>query len=269
MRKHSRLLSLLALAAPLTTWAQVPVMDGSGGYPPSGYGATGAAYGGGASGAAPATAQGEFFQQLQQLQEEVTRLRGTLEEQQYEIKQLKQQSLERYQDLDGRISSLSSQAPAPAAQAPVAPAPAAAAPSDAGQAAAGNAAAPGDPAKEKVFYDAAFDLIKAKDFAKADQAFSAFLRKYPNSQYAGNAQYWLGEVKLAQGDLQGAGQAFARVHQSYPNHAKVADALYKLADVEQRLGNSAKAKGILQQVIAQYPGSSAAQLAQRDLARLR
>ncbi|CAD5376399.1 Cell division coordinator CpoB [Pseudomonas sp. OF001] len=263
MRKHSRLLTLLALAAPLSTWAQVPVMEGSSGYPPSGYGATGAAYAGGAAPAAPTSAQGELFLQLQQLQEEVARLRGTLEEQQYEIQQLKQQSLERYQDLDSRLSA----APQAPAQAPVAPAVGASGAAPAAQAPAANAA-PGDPAKEKLFYDAAFDLIKAKDFAKADQAFTAFLRKYPSSQYAGNAQYWLGEVKLAQGDLQGAGRAFAQVSQSYPQHQKVADSLYKLADVEQRLGNAGKAKGILQQVVAQYPGTSAAQLAQRDLARL-
>ena len=141
-------------------------------------------------------------------------------------------------------------------------------PPAAGQAQAPASNEPADPAKEKLFYEAAFDLIKAKDFDKASQAFAAFLRKYPNSQYAGNAQYWLGEVNLAKGDLQGAGQAFARVSQTYPSHAKVPDSLFKLADVEQRLGNSDKAKGILQQVIAQYPGSSAAQLAQRDLQRL-
>ena len=260
MRKHSRLLTLLALAAPLTTWAAAPVMDGSSGYPPSGYGATGAAYAGGTA-TAPASAQGELFLQLQQLQEEVARLRGTLEEQQYEIQRLKQESLERYQDLDSRLSG-AGQASQSAAQAPAAAASASSAQAPAA------AAAPGDPAKEKLFYDAAFDLIKTKDFAKADQAFTAFLHKYPSSQYAGNAQYWLGEVKLAQGDLQGAGKAFAQVSQGYPNHPKVADSLYKLADVEQRLGNGSKAKGILQQVVAQYPGTSAAQLAQRDLARL-
>lgn len=263
MGKLPRLLTLLALAAPFTTWAQVPVMEGSNGYPPSGYGATGAAYAGGAAPAAPVSAQGELFLQLQQLQEEVARLRGSLEEQQYEIQRLKQESLERYQDLDSRLSS-AGQAPAAA---PVAPA-ANAAQTPAPEAAPAANSAPGDPAKEKLFYDAAFDLIKAKDFAKADQAFTAFLRKYPNSQYSGNAQYWLGEVKLTQGDLQGAGQAFARVSQSYPQHQKVADSLYKLADVEQRLGNSDKAKVILKQVIAQYPGTSAAQLAQRDLSRL-
>lgn len=266
MRKHSRLLTLLALAAPLSTWAQVPVMEGSSGYPPSGYGATGAAYAGGAAPAATTSAQGELFLQLQQLQEEVARLRGTLEEQQYEIQRLKQESLERYQDLDGRLAG-AAQAPASAPVAPAANAPAAQAgtPAAAMQPA---SATPGDPAKEKLFYDAAFDLIKAKDFAKADQAFSAFLRKYPSSQYSANAQYWLGEVKLAQGDLQGAGQAFARVSQAYPDHQKVADSLYKLGDVERRLGNLDRARAVLQQVVAQYPGTSAAQLAQRELGRL-
>ncbi len=262
MGKPSRLLSLLALAMPLASWAQVPVYHGSNGTPPSGYAATGAAYPGGAAAAIPVSAQGELFLQLQQLQEEVARLRGTLEEQQYEIQQLKQQSLERYQDLDSRLSAGAQ----PPVQSPAVPVSGAqnAAPA---QPPAANAA-PADPATEKLFYDAAFDLIKAKDFAKADQAFSAFLRKYPNSQYAGNAQYWLGEVKLAEGDLQGAGRAFAQVAQSYPQHQKVADSLYKLADVERRLGNLDRARGIFQQVVAQYPGTSAAQLAQRELSRL-
>jgi tol-pal system protein YbgF len=206
--------------------------------------------------------------QLQQMQEEISRLRGIVEVQQNDIQQIKQQSLERYQDLDSRIG---------AGGAPAAPA-ADNSSSDGGNNAGGSSAAPAqapqagseppDPAKEKLYYEAAFDLIKAKDFDKASQAFTAFLRKYPNSQYAGNAQYWLGEVNLAKGDLQGAGQAFAKVSQNYPKHAKVPDSLYKLADVERRLGHTDKVKGILQQVVAQYPGTSAAQLAQRDLQRL-
>lgn len=181
---------------------------------------------------------------------------------------LKQESLERYQDLDRRISgggapAAQNSAPAGAINANGAPA------APAGNNAPAPSSEPGDPAKEKLYYDAAFDLIKSKDFDKASQAFNAFLRKYPNSQYSGNAQYWLGEVNLAKGDLQGAGQAFARVSQSYPSSQKVPDSLYKLADVERRLGNNDKAKGILQQVISQYPGTSAAQLAQRDLKNLR
>ncbi|WP_417778240.1 tol-pal system protein YbgF [Stutzerimonas xanthomarina] len=276
MLKHRYALTLFALGLPLFAAAQVPVVDydsqNQSGTAGSGYSTgadTGGAYvGGGAS--APSSAQGMLFVQLQQMQEEIAQLRGMLEVQQNEIQRLKQEGLERYQDLDRRLSNASSggstsqnsstagasgavQAPTGASTAP-APAPAASSQS-------------ADPEKEKLYYDAAFDLIKAKDFDKASQAFAAFLRKYPNSPYAGNAQYWLGEVNLVKGDMQGAGQAFAKVSQAYPQHNKVPDSLYKLADVELRLGNRDKANGILRQVIADYPNSSAAQLAQRQLNR--
>ncbi len=203
------------------------------------------------------------------MQDQISRQQGIIEELQNDVSRMKQENLERYQDLDRRINSGAAPAATPDNSSTGGA-------SDAAGAAAGASAAqqpaangePADPAKEKLFYDAAFDLIKQKDFDKASQAFSAFLRKYPNSQYAGNAQYWLGEVNLAKGDLQGAGQAFAKVSQLYPKHSKVPDSLYKLADVERRMGHTDKVKGILQQVITQYPGTSAAQLAQRDLQKL-
>ncbi|GGK25757.1 tol-pal system protein YbgF [Pseudomonas koreensis] len=278
MRTCRRAVTVLALSfAPLAAWAAVPVVDDNSGYnnsgssyPPAGYGTNGAYAGGAAS--APASAQGMLFNQLQQMQDQISRQQGVIEELQNQVARMKQESLERYQDLDRRIGSGAAPAATPENSSAGGDASAAAgAAAGAGAAAAQAPAAssePGDPAKEKLYYDAAFDLIKAKDFDKASQAFSAFLRKYPNSQYAGNAQYWLGEVNLAKGDLQGAGQAFAKVSQLYPKHAKVPDSLYKLADVERRLGHTDKVKGILQQVVSQYPGTSAAQLAQRDLQRM-
>ncbi|QVN06181.1 tol-pal system protein YbgF [Pseudomonas rhodesiae] len=277
MRTCRRALTVLALSfAPLVVWAAVPVEDSNSGYnnsgssyPPAGYGTNGA-YAGGAATSAP-SAQGELFNQLQRMQDQLAQQQGAIEVLQNQVNQLKQEGLERYQDLDRRIGAGVTPAATPdnssAGGAPSAAAGGAAAGAAASQAPAASSE-PGDPAKEKLYYDAAFDLIKAKDFDKASQAFTAFLRKYPNSQYAGNAQYWLGEVNLAKGDLQGAGQAFAKVSQLYPKHAKVPDSLYKLADVERRLGHTDKVKGILQQVVAQYPGTSAAQLAQRDLQRL-
>ncbi|AFO51554.1 hypothetical protein T1E_5733 [Pseudomonas putida DOT-T1E] len=207
--------------------------------------------------------------QLQQMQDQLSRQQGIIEELQNDVSRMKQENLERYQDLDRRINSGAAPAATPdnssgggASNAAPDAAAGAAAQQPAGS------SQPGDPAKEKLYYDAAFDLIKQKDFDKASQAFNAFLRKYPNSQYAGNAQYWLGEVNLAKGDLQGASQAFAQVSQKYLKHSKVPDSLYKLADVERRMGHTDKVKGILQQVVTQYPGTSAAQLAQRDLQKL-
>lgn len=278
MRTCRRALTVLALSlAPLAVWAAVPVEDSNSGYnnsgssyPPAGYGTNGA-YAGGAATSAP-SAQGELFNQLQRMQDQLAQQQGAIEVLQNQVNQLKQEGLERYQDLDRCIGAGVTPAATPdnssAGGAPSAAAGGAAAGAAAASQAPAASSEPGDPAKEKLYYDAAFDLIKAKDFDRASQAFTAFLRKYPNSQYAGNAQYWLGEVNLAKGDLQGAGQAFAKVSQLYPKHAKVPDSLYKLADVERRLGHTDKVKGILQQVVAQYPGTSAAQLAQRDLQRL-
>lgn len=269
MRKCRLAVTVLALSLPFSALAAVPIVDdNASSYPPAGYGTSGAYAGAGAS--TPASAQGQLFMQLQQMQDQISRQQGIIEELQNDVARLKQEGLERYQDLDRRIGA-GTAAAAPSDNSSASGAAAAGASgADTGSGAKPPAASnePGDPAKEKLYYDAAFDLIKQKDFDKASQAFAAFLRKYPNSQYAGNAQYWLGEVNLAKGDLQGASQAFAKVGQLYPKHSKVPDSMYKLADVERRLGHTDKVKGILQQVVNQYPGTSAAQLAQRDLQRL-
>lgn len=276
MLKHRYVLALLTLGLPHFAVAQAPVVEydsqaqgGSSGPAYSSEVGTGGAYAGGGA-TAPSSAQGMLFIQLQQMQEEIAQLRGMLEVQQNDIQRLQQEGLERYKDLDSRVSGLSTggssnpnysatdgNVGSGSSQSSSAPA----AGPDAGS------AQSADPEKEKLYYDAAFDLIKAKDFDKASQAFAAFLRRYPSSPYAGNAQYWLGEVNLAKGDLQGASQAFAKVSQAYPQHNKVPDSLYKLADVELRMGNRDKANGILRQVMADYPNSSAAQLAQRQLNR--
>ena len=253
----------LALSLPTLATAAIPITDRSAydqTYAGNAQGMNGTATGGGA--AAPLSAQGQLFMQLQQMQQEIATLRGLLEEQQHELRQLRQENLERYQTLDSRLQEGVAAQASSSTKATVASA------GSAGASAAQNDASAADPEKEKLFYEASFDLIKQRDFAKAQQAFSAFLRKYPNSQYAGNAQYWLGEVHLVEGDLQAAGKAFALVSHTYPEHNKVPDSLYKLADVERRLGNADKARGIMQEVVAKFPNSSAAQLAQQDLRKL-
>lgn len=227
------------------------------------------AYAGGGV-AAPASSEGMIFMQLQQMQGEMAQLRGMVEEQQEQIRRLQREALERYQDLDQRLSSVQAAASAPSSSANnlggVSAAPSSNTPAVLPNAGASSSQTPAaDPDKERVYYDAAFDLVKAKEFDKASQAFNAFLRKYPASQYAANAQYWLGEVCLAKSDFKGASQAFSLVAQNYPKHPKVPDALYKLADAEQRMGNVEKAQGILRQLTGQYPDSSAAQLAKRQL----
>ncbi|HAN28861.1 MAG TPA: tol-pal system protein YbgF, partial [Haliea salexigens] len=49
---------------------------------------------------------GQLMLQVQQLQQEVMRLNGVVEEQAHELRTLKSQSLERYLDIDRRLSLL-------------------------------------------------------------------------------------------------------------------------------------------------------------------
>ena len=197
-------------------------------------------------------------------------LRGLVEEQEHRIKQMEQNQLDQYEDLDRRLSARSGGVSQPSSATDAGPSTGEQVVDARGplQPPANEGAAPADPAKEKLMYEAAFDLVKQRDFEKAALAFSAFVRRYPDSEYAGNAQYWLGEVHLAQSDLQSAGQAFAQVPARYPGHRKEADALYKLADVERRLGNAQKARELYQEVLSKHPNTSAAQLARRDLESL-
>ncbi|MEH6386272.1 MULTISPECIES: tol-pal system protein YbgF [Pseudomonas] len=282
--KGFRSVAFVCLLSPLAALAQAPIIDGSSGGARPSQPAT----------PAPATSggrlsiEGQLMQQVDQLQQEVSMLRGLLEEQEHRLKQLEQNQLDQYEDLDRRLTSMTGGTTAlprngrangspddplatvqpPSNQAPAANAPTAQQQSGANRPDAPSQQAPADPEREKLLYEAAFDLVKTRDFEKAAMAFNAFLRRYPDSTYAGNAQYWLGEVHLAQSDLESAGRAFAQVISNFQGHRKEADALYKLADVERRLGNADKARQLYQEVLSKHPGSSAAQLARRDLDNL-
>ena len=107
---------------------------------------------------------GTLFIQMQQLQQEVMRLNGIVEEQANELRKLKSQSLERYVDLDKRLSALGSGAAGGAAASAVnAPA----APSSSGGS--GGAELPG----EGDAYRSAYSLVRGQKF---DQAVDAFVR---------------------------------------------------------------------------------------------
>lgn len=205
---------------------------------------------------------GGLFNQVQQLQQEVMRLNGIVEQQAYELRQLKEQSLERYMDIDRRLASGAGGAAAGGAavagsggSGPVTVDPTPAAGSGAPQV----AEQPG----EGDAYRAAYALVRGQEFDQAVQAFSTFLQNYPGGRYAPNAHYWLGELYLVidPADPEAARQSFMLLLNEYPENPKVPDALYKLGRVHFIKGNSVRSREYLDRVIREYPDSSAARLA--------
>lgn len=190
----------------------------------------------------------DIFYQLQMLQQEVQLLRGLVEEQQYELKRLKQQRLDDYLGLDRRMAALAggtSSVPSPVVET--------SAPESQGGTVATVTAMPavdGNAAPSELQrYRTAIDLaLSKKDYVNAIAAFNQYLVDFPVGRYAANSQYWLGEIYLMQGELEQARQRFALLLKEHAGSNKSADATYKLGVVYHRLGEAAKAQQFLVQV---------------------
>lgn len=206
-----------------------------------------------------------LFAQVQQLQQEVMRLNGKVEEQSFELRKLKDQNLERYVDLDSRLSAMALGTAATASTPAAAAGPAVvAAPVASGQPA--GVEQPG----EGEAYRAAYSLVQSQKFDQAVTAFRQFQQSYPGGKYAPNAYYWLGELYLVvqPADLESSRQSFMMLLSQYPDNSKAPDALYKLGKVQFMKGNREKAREYLEQVISQYgsTNSSAVKLARDFIA---
>jgi len=214
------------------------------------------------AGQTPQGSQSELFFQIQLLQQEVQDLRGLVEELTHQVNRLASDQQAQYRDLDGRIVALRGTGAAGAAEpagpavAPVPDAPAA------------GPASPTASAGDREAYSAAFELMRERRFPESTAAFNRFIRDYPSSSFTSNAFYWLGELYLAQDDLERARQSFTQVLNLYPDSQKVPDSLYKLGVVQHRLGDAGRAREFLNRTISQYPGSAAAALAQTYLSEL-
>jgi tol-pal system protein YbgF len=220
-----------------------------------------------AGGQAPGQNLGNLFYQIQLLQQEVRQLNGKVEEQAHELRKLKEQSLERYVDLDKRLSGAAGDT-----------SPASADTSSAGGSstvitapvAAGGQSQAAEQPGEGEAYRAAYALVRSQKFDQAVQGFEQFLQDYPAGKYAPNAHYWLGELYLViePPNLESSRQAFTLLLSQYPDNSKAPDALYKLGKVQFMKGNREKAREYLDRVISEYgsTNSSAVKLARDFIA---
>lgn len=78
-------------------------------------------------------------------------------------------------------------------------------------------------------YDQAFSFLQSNDYASAQANFEKFIETYPDHDLAANAKYWLGETFYAREDYQAASRAFARSFKDHPDGQKAPDTLLKLA----------------------------------------
>ena len=132
-------------------------------------------------------------------------------------------------------------------------------------------------------YQASYIDFSKGSYSLAIAGFREFLRRYPDHELAGSAQYWIGEAYLSvargftdasQGDkasesLELAVQEFKKVLANYPRADKVPTALYKEALALIDLKQPALAQARLQYLVDNFPRAEETSLARERLSSLR
>jgi tol-pal system protein YbgF len=159
----------------------------------------------------------------------------------------------------------------PPPPAPVAPLPAPAGPRSSTE----------GPTPEEAYQAAYLDFSKG-NYPLAISGFREFVRRYPDSPLAGNAQYWVGEsyFSLARASA-GQGQAeksnqemeqsiqeFRKVALNHPRTNKVPTAIYKEALALLELKQTKAAQSRLKYLLDHFPQSEEAPLAKERLASI-
>ena len=122
---------------------------------------------------------------------------------------------------------------------------------------------------EQKQFDEAAALLKKKDFARATQAFMAFLQRFPGSGYAAQAYYLLGSSHFAEGDCKNAIPALQTVINRYAMTQRAPDAMLNLAICQDDLNDKSAARDTMEALIKKYPESSAAKTARSKLGALK
>ncbi len=122
---------------------------------------------------------------------------------------------------------------------------------------------------EQAAFDRGLAEFKAGNHQAANQSFSAFLQRYPESGYLPQAYFWLGSTHFAQQECSKAIPAYQTVTTRFPNSQKAPEALLNIASCQLDLKDKGGARETLEQLLKKYPSSTAASMGKERLAELK
>jgi tol-pal system protein YbgF len=117
-------------------------------------------------------------------------------------------------------------------------------------------------------FDTARADYAAGQWSLAVTGFDAFLKTFPRSEMADDAQFFIGETYFAQNRWMEAIAAYNAVVQNYPMANAVPDAYYKRGLAQERLGDLEAARESWTTAVKTYPDSDAGRLAKQNLDRI-
>lgn len=196
----------------------------------------------------------DFTNQLEAIRTEMSKMRGQLDELNYNLDAAQKRQKDFYIDLDNRLRRLeggkAEGGDEAAATADGAPAP---------------AAPSADPANEGKDYEAALVALKSSRFKDALAAFSAFIKNYPKSTQQPSAHFWSGYIYSQLKDNAKAAEMYGKVAANWPTDPRAPDALAEQASSLDALGDRAGARKVREQLASKYPATDAGKQAKSAL----
>jgi len=121
---------------------------------------------------------------------------------------------------------------------------------------------------EKQAYAQAKAYFDGNDLEEARDRFVGFMKGYPDSKNADNAQFWIGEIYYREKWYEKAILEYQKVIEKYPRGNKVPAAYLKQGFAFDKLGQKKNARLILEQLKKKYPRSNETKLAYKKLKKL-
>jgi tol-pal system protein YbgF len=116
-------------------------------------------------------------------------------------------------------------------------------------------------------YDQATQDLTQGRYSMALNTYREYLRRFPDTDLADNAQYGVGECFFAQSQFDSALVEYSRVGERWGSGDRAPAALYKLGLCQERLGRTADAKATFEDLVKRFPQSGEAQLARDRISK--
>ncbi len=175
--------------------------------------------------------------------EDLTRLRGQLEEEAHRLDLLDQSLKQQRDSTDARFAALKGAGALAEWEA---------------KQKAGQLKRPTD---KNEFFALAQQQEAAGERAVARELYDEFVRKWPNDPRSADAYFRLGELYFGDKRYREAVLAYGKVAQDYPRSDKAPDALFRAGESMLALGVKNDARGLFEEVQQRYPGTTAARRA--------
>jgi len=114
-------------------------------------------------------------------------------------------------------------------------------------------------------YTSAKQSFDQGDFEAAKKGFNQIITKYPKSEHADNAQFWIGEIYYREKWYEKAILEYQKVIENYPKGNKVPASLLKQGFAFLSLGDKANARLILNELAKKYPKTNEGKIAAQKL----